>query len=314
MWMGLRRPSRRFAGVTSRNRFCNRNGRSKSRHFAGAVPRCEYSSHRVSRLTGFLSVQLGNFARTTSISAERVRREVALSNCLVTSWRVTSFADVNKLSKDRFSEGELLELSVRERTPGEVLWNEEPEKIGIVDADRMCGHVILPPHAFAPIWSAAEATDGRRRNVELELKARQSEILSVTNVGFFEAMLQGNTVAKGEPTQPLDPVLVELREMRKELIPLIRYAIFWFFVALGLLGFFLIWRLSAPGFLHGGIPIRCQFADHPPKGISLVITCLSNPGPTEVKGRLYAAISSTDSAMPVAKRANAIPRARRLSL
>src|SRR5262249_43420024 len=42
-------PSRRFASVASRNRFCDRNGASKSRHFAGAAPRCEYSSHRVSR-------------------------------------------------------------------------------------------------------------------------------------------------------------------------------------------------------------------------------------------------------------------------
>src|SRR5262245_66596508 len=102
---------------------------------------------------GFLSVKLGNFARTTSISAERVRREVALSNCRVTSWRVMSLGNVNKLSKDSFSEGELLELSVRERMPGDVLWKEEPETIGEVDADRMYGHVILPPHAFAPIWS-----------------------------------------------------------------------------------------------------------------------------------------------------------------
>src|SRR5262249_11620481 len=97
-----------------------------------------------------------------------------------------------------------------------------------------------------------------------------------TNVGFFEAMLQGNTAAEAEPTQPLDPILVELREMRKELIPLIRSATFWFFLALGVLAFFLVWRLSGSWVLSGGIPIRCQFADHPAKGTSLVITCLSN--------------------------------------
>ena len=49
------------------------------------------------------------------VSAEQVRRGVALSNCPVTSWTVMSLGDVNKLSKDSFSEGELLELSVRER-------------------------------------------------------------------------------------------------------------------------------------------------------------------------------------------------------
>ena len=189
---------------------------------------------------GFLRVALGNFARTTRVSAEQVRREVALSNCPVTSWTVTSPGDVNKLSKDSFSEGELLELSVRERMPGDVLWKEEPEKIGVVDADRMYGHVILPPHAFAPI--AAEDTAGSRRSVELELKARHPEILSVTNVGFFEAMLQDNTAAEGEPTERLDPILVELREMRKELIPLIRSATFWFFLTLGVLAFFIVWR------------------------------------------------------------------------
>jgi len=124
----------------------------------------------------------------------------------------------------------------------DVLWKEEPEKIGVVDADRMYGHVILPPHAFAPIWSAAEATDGSRRSVELELKARDPGVLSVTNVGFFEAKLQDNTAAEGEPTERLDPILVELREMRKELIPLIRSATFWFFLTLGVLAFFIVWR------------------------------------------------------------------------
>jgi len=78
---------------------------------------------------GFLRVALRNFARTTRVSAEQVRREVALSNCPVTSWTVMSLGDVNKLSKDSFSEGELLELSVRERMPGDVLWKEEPEKL-----------------------------------------------------------------------------------------------------------------------------------------------------------------------------------------
>jgi hypothetical protein len=190
---------------------------------------------------GFLRVELRNFARTTRVSAEQVRREVALSNCPVTSWTVMSPGDVNKLSKDSFSVGELLELSARERMPGDVLWKEEPEKIGEVDADRMYGHVILPPHAFAPLWSAAEATDGSMRSVELELKARHPGILSVTNVGFFEAMLQDNTAAKGEPTQRLNQILVELREMRKELVPLIRSATFWFFLALGVLAFFIVW-------------------------------------------------------------------------
>ena len=151
-----------------------------------------------------------------------------------------SLGDVTKLSKDSFSEGELLELSLRERMSGDVLWKEEPEKIGAVDADRMYGHVILPPNAFAPIWSAAEATNGSRRSIELELKARHPEILSVTNVGFFEARLQDITAAEGEPTQRLDPILVELREMRKELTPLIRSATFWFFLALGVLVFFIV--------------------------------------------------------------------------
>jgi hypothetical protein len=64
----------------------------------------------------------------------------------------------------------------------------------------------------------------------------------VTNVGFFEAMLQDNTAVEGEPRQRLDPILVELREMRKELIPLLRSATFWFFVTLGVLAVFLVWH------------------------------------------------------------------------
>jgi hypothetical protein len=38
-----------------------------------------------------------------------------------------SLGDITKLSKDSFREGEILELFVRERMPGDVLWNEEPE-------------------------------------------------------------------------------------------------------------------------------------------------------------------------------------------
>jgi hypothetical protein len=52
--------------------------------------------------------------------------------------------------------------------------------------------------------------------LNLNSKLDTPEILSVTNVGFFEARLQDNTAAEGEPTQRLDPILVELREMRKE--------------------------------------------------------------------------------------------------
>ena len=134
---------------------------------------------------GFLRVELGKFARTTRISAERVSRQVAFPNCLVTSWTVMSLGDITKLSKDSFREGEILKLSVRERMPRDVLWEEEPEKIGVVDADRMHGDVVLPPQAFSSIWSAAEVRNGSRRSVELELKARDPEILTVTNVGFF---------------------------------------------------------------------------------------------------------------------------------
>jgi hypothetical protein len=66
--------------------------------------------------------------------------------------------------------------------PDDVLWKEEPEKIGLIDADRMYGHVILPSHAFAPIRSAAEATAACRRSVELELKARDPGVLSLLSV------------------------------------------------------------------------------------------------------------------------------------
>jgi hypothetical protein len=191
---------------------------------------------------GFLRVEPGNVARTTRVSAECVQREVALSKCPVTSWTGMSPGDVNQLSKDSFSEGGLLELSVRERMPGDVLWKEEPETIGLIDADRMHGHVILPSHAFVPIWCAAKATAACRRSVELELKARDPGVLSVTNVVFFESMIQYNTAPGGEPTQRLDLILVEMREMRKELIPLIRSAIFWFFFVFGLLAILLVWQ------------------------------------------------------------------------
>jgi hypothetical protein len=123
--------------------------------------------------------------------------------------------------------------------PGDEFSIEEPEKIGVIDADRMRGHLSLPPHAFAAMWSAAEASEATR-SIELELKARQAEILAVTNVRFFEGLLQSNAAAGNSP-HGRDPILVELREIRKELIPLIRSSVFWFFVLFGLLAFFLTW-------------------------------------------------------------------------
>src|SRR5262249_31553851 len=88
---------------------------------------------------------------------------------------------------------------------------------------------VQPPRSWA-------LNDSSRRSVELELKARHPEILSVTNVAF-ETILEYNTAVGGEPTQRLDAILVELREMRKELVPLIRSATFWFFVVLSVLAF-----------------------------------------------------------------------------
>ena len=40
-------PSRRFAGVASRGRFCDRDGDSRSKHLARAAPCAEYSSYGV---------------------------------------------------------------------------------------------------------------------------------------------------------------------------------------------------------------------------------------------------------------------------
>jgi len=148
---------------------------------------------------GFLRVQLGRFARCTITSADGVRRELEISSCPVADWKVISLLDASKLRKYSFSKGKLLDLYLKERMSGGGIWKEEPEKIGGLYADRGWAEIFLPPHSFAPIWSAAEATDTFKRSIELELKARHPEALSVTKIIFFEAMPEDTTALEGKP-------------------------------------------------------------------------------------------------------------------
>ena len=160
--------------------------------------------------TGFLTVTVGAFGRTTRAVRKGAVRAINIANCPVTNWQVISdYMSDDKLDGRSFSANEQFTVSITETKPGEAedtFLPPNPEKIGTLDADSMRVHLNLQPDAFALFWNAAEATHGSTRSMELVLKPdRQSQhILTVTNIGLFEDM----------PGSPVHPVVAELRVMR----------------------------------------------------------------------------------------------------
>ena len=118
----------------------------------------------------------------------------------------------DKLDGRSFGTDQQLSVSIMEAKPGDPLWTEDsilppnPEKIGVLSTDRMHATVYVPRDAFAHFWTAAEATDGSTRDMELELKPDVQGTLTVTDIGLFESM----------PGSALHPVVVELRVMREK--------------------------------------------------------------------------------------------------
>ena len=162
--------------------------------------------------TGFLTVTVGAFGRTTRAVRKGAVRAINIANCPVTNWQVISdYMSDEKLDGRSFSANEQFTVSITETKPGEAedtFLPPNPEKIGTLDADSMRVHCYLQPDVFALFWNAAEATHGSTRSMELVLKPdRQSQhILTVTNIGLFEDM----------PGSPVHPVVAELRVMREK--------------------------------------------------------------------------------------------------
>lgn len=92
--------------------------------------------------TAYLSVSLGTFRRSTSISAERSTRVVHIGNCVIRKG--------GEIPGPNYY-GEQIEISVYETKPGEELWNDEPEKVGALSTEFMT--LYLPadvPHVSRP--------------------------------------------------------------------------------------------------------------------------------------------------------------------
>jgi hypothetical protein len=161
--------------------------------------------------TGFLTLRAGTFQRTTRAEREGAHRGINISNCPVTRWDVIGHDIGDKLDGHSFRADEALMVSIMEAKPGDVLWEEDPEKIGALVTDSMHANVRLPPDAFALFWIAAEAADGATRFIEIVSKPDRPDVLTVTNIGLFENM----------PGSPVHPVVAELRVMREKLSRLV---------------------------------------------------------------------------------------------
>jgi hypothetical protein len=117
--------------------------------------------------------------------------------------------DTDKLAGQSFAPGEHLQVYVLEAKSGQPRWKENPKKIGAVASEHTYANLVLSSDAFASFWEAAEATDGARRSIEIQLVADGSTVLCATNVGFFEQMPAAPTTNPGKgdlPTPRLHPV------------------------------------------------------------------------------------------------------------
>ena len=164
---------------------------------------------------------LARFERRTHAKREGTVRKINICNCPVSSWSVIGSND-NKLDGHGFYRNEEFSVSMTETKPGDPLWEEDtilpglwgedrvlpanPEKIGTLKANSRDVHFYLQPDAFALFWTAAEATDGATRHVEIEVKPDTANILTVLSVYLIEDI----------PAPRLHPVVAELRVIREK--------------------------------------------------------------------------------------------------
>ena len=191
--------------------------------------------------TGFLTLRLGKFQRTTRATAAGGRRVVNISDCTVTRWSVFGENEDNdRVGRHRFSTGNEIQISVVEAKPGEPRWEGNPEKIGAIGLEHTHANVYLSSDAFSSFWAAADATDGADRSVELELKSDGSNTLWVTNVGFFEDMpapefTKPNKEGLSFPKARVDPVVVGIGTVQEQLKDLSKSLMVAFYVLLAIL-------------------------------------------------------------------------------
>jgi hypothetical protein len=109
---------------------------------------------------------------------------------------------------------ERFEASACETKPGDVLWEEDREKIGAYQKDRPYINFYLPPEAFAHFWTAADAREGSTYIIDLEFKSdpESSGFFSVIHVGLHETLSASNV------ENDLRPLLEAIRQATIALI------------------------------------------------------------------------------------------------
>jgi hypothetical protein len=128
---------------------------------------------------GSLDIRLGTFERHTWATAEGARREVKIEDCMVISgW----------IGRDIYNER--IGIWAREAKSGEIPLSIDPEKIGALDASHMHMNLGLPLEIFGQLWAAAEAIDGAKRNIHIELKIDRPEetFFAMTKATLIEVL------------------------------------------------------------------------------------------------------------------------------
>jgi hypothetical protein len=138
--------------------------------------------------TGYLTVRLGTFRRSTSTSAEKSTRAVHIENCVIREGGEIQGCNCR---------GEQIGIEVYEKKPGEELWKDDPAKIGGLSTKFMT--LYLPAETFGPLWAAAAATDGAAwRQMRCEYKSGGNAILSITTATLVE-FLSGDAEVDFDP-------------------------------------------------------------------------------------------------------------------
>jgi hypothetical protein len=164
----------------------------------------------VSQLAEKLTLRVGLFRRSTTVTAGGVRRAIDIRNCVVVGASDASFEDLGSAT---------ISLFERIKSDG-VLWKDDPEKIGVLSLNRSHINVHLPHLVFEEFWAVALATDGVVRDITFDVESSGSTTtLRVSSVHLSEAIVKdGDDPVLGKvlvASRKHHPVVVELERMKK---------------------------------------------------------------------------------------------------
>jgi hypothetical protein len=140
---------------------------------------------------GVLTVSLGTFQRSTTASSKGTRRTVYIQDCVVSEGGKIHGRDdcIN-----------LIEIYANEAKKTDSLWEDDPEKIGVLNTERLFINIFLLGDAFDSLWIAAAATDGARRFMSFQYRVVGNNVVSIVAATLGEFMPSSAEIAFDKKT------------------------------------------------------------------------------------------------------------------